>query len=36
VTGQIGVDGIVGDITWRTPAGGAGARLASLSGLVTV
>jgi peptidoglycan hydrolase-like protein with peptidoglycan-binding domain len=27
---------IVGDITWWTPAGGAGATLASLSGLVTV
>lgn len=33
---QIGVGGIVGDITWWTPAGGAGATLASLSGLVTV
>ena len=29
-------DGIVGDQTWWVPAGGAGATLASLSGLVTV
>ena len=27
------VDGIVGDITWWSPAGAAGATLASLSGL---
>lgn len=30
------VDGIVGDQTWWTPAGAAGATLASLSGLTTV
>ena len=30
------VDGIVGDRTWWTPAGGAGATLASLSELTTV
>ena len=30
------VDGIVGDQTWGVPAGGAGATLASLAGLVTV
>jgi peptidoglycan hydrolase-like protein with peptidoglycan-binding domain len=29
-------DGIVGDKTWWVPAGGAGATLASLSGLTTV
>src|SRR3954465_10263751 len=29
-------DGIVGDRTWWVPAGGAGAMLASLSGLTTV
>ena len=29
-------DGIVGDQTWWVPAGGAGATLASLAGLVTV
>ena len=29
-------DGIVGDRTWWVPAGGAGATLASLSGLTTV
>lgn len=29
-------DGIVGDETWWVPAGGAGATLASLAGLVTV
>lgn len=29
-------DGIVGDYTWWVPAGGAGATLASLSGLTTV
>jgi len=36
--GDIGVavDGIVGDQTWWTPAGGAGATLASLAGLTTV
>ena len=36
--GQRGVtvDGIVGDQTWWVPAGGAGATLASLSGLTTV
>jgi peptidoglycan hydrolase-like protein with peptidoglycan-binding domain len=28
-------DGVVGDRTWWTPAGGAGATLASLSGLTT-
>jgi peptidoglycan hydrolase-like protein with peptidoglycan-binding domain len=33
---SIGVDGIVGDVTWWTPAGAAGATLASLSGLTTV
>lgn len=27
-------DGVVGDMTWWTPAGGAGATLASLSGLI--
>ena len=32
----VGVDGIVGDQTWWVPAGGAGATLASLSGLTTV
>ena len=32
----VGVDGIVGDQTWWTPAGGAGATLASLAGLTTV
>ena len=32
---SIGVDGIVGDQTWWVPAGGAGATLASLSGLTT-
>lgn len=30
------VDGVVGDQTWWVPAGGAGATLASLSGLTTV
>jgi peptidoglycan hydrolase-like protein with peptidoglycan-binding domain len=30
------VDGIVGDQTWWTPAGGAGATLASLAGVTTV
>jgi peptidoglycan hydrolase-like protein with peptidoglycan-binding domain len=30
------VDGIVGDQTWWTPSGAAGATLASLSGLTTV
>jgi len=30
------VDGVVGDRTWWTPAGGAGATLASLSELTTV
>ena len=36
--GERGVvaDGIVGDQTWWVPAGGAGATLASLSGLTTV
>jgi peptidoglycan hydrolase-like protein with peptidoglycan-binding domain len=29
-------DGIVGDQTWWAPAGGAGATLASLAGLVTI
>jgi peptidoglycan hydrolase-like protein with peptidoglycan-binding domain len=29
-------DGVVGDQTWWVPAGGAGATLASLAGLVTV
>jgi len=33
---NISVDGIVGDQTWWVPAGGAGAMLASLAGLVTV
>ena len=33
---NIPVDGIVGDQTWWTPAGAAGATLASLAGLVTV
>jgi peptidoglycan hydrolase-like protein with peptidoglycan-binding domain len=33
---NIGVDGIVGDQTWWTPAGAAGATLASIAGLVTV
>jgi peptidoglycan hydrolase-like protein with peptidoglycan-binding domain len=33
---NVGVDGIVGDRTWWVPAGGAGATLASLSGLTTV
>jgi len=33
---DIGVDGIVGDQTWWSPAGAAGATLASISGLVTV
>lgn len=32
----LAVDGIVGDRTWWVPAGGAGATLASLSGLTTV
>jgi peptidoglycan hydrolase-like protein with peptidoglycan-binding domain len=32
----VAVDGIVGDMTWWVPAGGAGATLASLSGLTTV
>ena len=32
----IPADGIVGDQTWWTPAGAAGATLASLSGLTTV
>jgi peptidoglycan hydrolase-like protein with peptidoglycan-binding domain len=32
----VAVDGIVGDQTWWTPAGGAGATLASLAGLTTV
>ena len=32
---NIGVDGIVGDQTWWTPAGAAGATLASIAGLVT-
>ncbi len=32
----VGVDGIVGDRTWRVPAGAAGATLASLAGLTTV
>jgi peptidoglycan hydrolase-like protein with peptidoglycan-binding domain len=31
----VAVDGIVGDRTWWVPAGGAGATLASLSGLTT-
>ena len=30
------MDGIVGDLTWWVPAGGAGTTLASLSGLTTV
>jgi peptidoglycan hydrolase-like protein with peptidoglycan-binding domain len=29
-------DGIVGDLTWWSPAGGAGATLASLAGLTTL
>jgi peptidoglycan hydrolase-like protein with peptidoglycan-binding domain len=33
---NIAVDGIVGDQTWWTPAGAAGATLASIAGLVTV
>jgi peptidoglycan hydrolase-like protein with peptidoglycan-binding domain len=33
---NIGVDGVVGDQTWWTPAGAAGATLASIAGLVTV
>jgi peptidoglycan hydrolase-like protein with peptidoglycan-binding domain len=33
---NIEVDGVVGDQTWWVPAGGAGATLASLAGLVTV
>jgi hypothetical protein len=33
---NIGADGIVGDQTWWTPAGAAGATLASIAGLVTV
>ena len=33
---NIDVDGIVGDQTWWTPAGAAGATLASIAGLVTV
>jgi len=33
---NIKVDGVVGDQTWWVPAGGAGATLASLAGLVTV
>jgi murein L,D-transpeptidase YcbB/YkuD len=33
---DIGVDGIVGDQTWWTRAGAAGATLASIAGLVTV
>jgi peptidoglycan hydrolase-like protein with peptidoglycan-binding domain len=33
---SIAVDGVVGDRTWWVPAGGAGATLASLAGLVTV
>jgi peptidoglycan hydrolase-like protein with peptidoglycan-binding domain len=35
---QIGVpvDGLVGDLTWWSPAGGAGATLASLSQLTTI
>ena len=33
---NIAVDGVVGDQTWWTPAGAAGATLASLAGLVTV
>jgi peptidoglycan hydrolase-like protein with peptidoglycan-binding domain len=32
----LAADGIVGDRTWWVPAGGAGATLASLSGLTTV
>jgi peptidoglycan hydrolase-like protein with peptidoglycan-binding domain len=32
---SVTVDGIVGDQTWWVPAGGAGATLASLSGLTT-
>jgi peptidoglycan hydrolase-like protein with peptidoglycan-binding domain len=32
----LGVDGIVGDRTWWVPAGGAGATLASLAGVVMV
>jgi peptidoglycan hydrolase-like protein with peptidoglycan-binding domain len=32
----LAVDGIVGDRTWWVPAGGAGATLASLAGVVTV
>ena len=32
----VAADGIVGDRTWWVPAGGAGATLASLSGLTTV
>jgi peptidoglycan hydrolase-like protein with peptidoglycan-binding domain len=33
---NIVVDGVVGDQTWWVPAGGSGATLASLAGLVTV
>jgi hypothetical protein len=33
---NIVVDGVVGDQTWWVLAGGAGATLASLAGLVTV
>ena len=33
---KITVDGVVGDQTWWVPAGGAGATLARLAGLVTV
>jgi len=32
---NIGVDGIVGDRTWWTPAGAAGATLASIASLIT-
>ncbi len=31
----VGADGVIGDQTWWVPAGGAGATLASLSGLTT-
>jgi peptidoglycan hydrolase-like protein with peptidoglycan-binding domain len=33
---SLAADGVVGDRTWWTPAGAAGATLASLSGLTTV
>jgi len=32
----VSADGIVGDVTWWTPAGAAGATLASLAGLTTI